>query len=220
MPVSRISRVGVRSSTFGAGRWIGQRSSASTVARVVDRVAEQVEDAAEHDVADGHRDRAARVDHLGAAREPVGGVHRDRADAVVAQVLLHLEHEPGGVALLAGLLELDLERVVDLGELAVGEGHLDDDALHLLDRPDVALGPALLLGGLRCGFHSVSWVDPYRSPSAPATTSMISWVISAWRCRLAARVRSSMSSPALSDALRMALMRAPCSDAVDSSSAL
>ena len=94
MPVSRISRVGVRSSTLGAGRWIGQRSSASTVAGAVDRVAEQVEDAAEHDVADGHGDRAAGVDHLGAAREPVGGVHRDRADAVVAQVLLHLEHEP------------------------------------------------------------------------------------------------------------------------------
>ena len=30
MPVSRISRVGMRSSTLGAGRWIGQRSSAST----------------------------------------------------------------------------------------------------------------------------------------------------------------------------------------------
>ena len=58
------------------------------------------------------------------------------------------------------------------------------------------------------------------SPSAPATTSMISCVISAWRWRLAARVRSSISSAALSDALRMALMRAPCSDAVDSSSAL
>src|SRR5919199_2685589 len=30
MPVSKISRVGVRSSTSGAGRWIGQRSSDST----------------------------------------------------------------------------------------------------------------------------------------------------------------------------------------------
>src|SRR5207244_974728 len=29
MPVSKISRVGVRSSTSGAGRWIGQRSSTS-----------------------------------------------------------------------------------------------------------------------------------------------------------------------------------------------
>ena len=28
--------------------------------------------------------------HLGAAREAVGGVHRDRADAVVAEMLLHL----------------------------------------------------------------------------------------------------------------------------------
>jgi hypothetical protein len=30
MPVSSTSRVGVRFSTFGAERWIGQRSSTST----------------------------------------------------------------------------------------------------------------------------------------------------------------------------------------------
>ena len=57
------------------------------------------------------------------------------------------------------------------------------------------------------------------SDSAPATTSMISWVIAAWRSRLNCSVRSLMMSPAFSEALRMAVMRAPCSDAVDSSSA-
>src|SRR5215211_2615686 len=41
---------------------------------------------------------------------------------------------------------------------------------------------------------------------------MISWVISAWRWRFAASVRSSISSAALSDALRMALIRAPGED--------
>ena len=60
---------------------------------LVDRLAEQVEDAAEDDVADRHRDRAARVDDLDAARQTVGGVHGDRADAIVAEVLLHLAHE-------------------------------------------------------------------------------------------------------------------------------
>ena len=45
------------------------------------------------DLADGHRDRAAGVDHLSAAREAVGRVHRDRAHAVVAEVLLDLAHE-------------------------------------------------------------------------------------------------------------------------------
>ena len=56
----------------------------------VDRLAEQVEDAPERRLADGHRDRPAGVDHLDAAREAVGGVHRDGAHAIVAEVLLHL----------------------------------------------------------------------------------------------------------------------------------
>src|SRR3954470_17805007 len=60
---------------------------------LVDRVAEQVEDAAERDVAQRHRDRAAGVDDLGAALEPVRRVHGDGADAVVAQVLLHLDDQ-------------------------------------------------------------------------------------------------------------------------------
>ncbi len=87
------------------------------VARVVDRLAEQVEDAAERVLAHGHRDRPARVDHVVAALKAVGGVHRDGADAVVAEVLLNLEGQvhPGA---LVGLLDLDLERRVDLRELA------------------------------------------------------------------------------------------------------
>ena len=52
MPVSNISVVGVRSSTVGASRWIGQRSSSSTGVAEVDRLAEQVEDAAERRLAD------------------------------------------------------------------------------------------------------------------------------------------------------------------------
>ena len=38
----------------------------------------------------GTRDRPAGVDHVDAARDAVGRVHRDRADAVVAEMLLHL----------------------------------------------------------------------------------------------------------------------------------
>ena len=59
----------------------------------VDRVAEQVEDASQRGLADGHRDRRAGVDHLEAARQAVGRVHRDRAHAVVAEVLLDLADE-------------------------------------------------------------------------------------------------------------------------------
>ena len=64
----------------------------------VDRLAEQVEDAAERLLADGHADRVAGVDDLDAAGEAVGRVHGDRADALVAEVLLHLAHEDGVVA--------------------------------------------------------------------------------------------------------------------------
>lgn len=54
------------------------------------------------------------------------------------------------------------------------------------------------------------------SASAPATTSRISWVISACRARFIASVSESMSSPAAFDAFRIAVIRAPCSEAADS----
>ena len=93
------------------------------------------------DVADRHGDRAAGVDDLHAAREAVGGVHGDRADAVVAEVLLHLADEVGADAAESFSsstvrLALDDDRGVDLGQL-VGEDGLDDDALDLLDPADV-----------------------------------------------------------------------------------
>ena len=94
------------------------------------------------DVAHRHRDRAAGVAHARAAREAVGRVHGDRADALVAQVLLHLEHE--AVVVLV-VVELHLEGVVDLGQVA-REGDLHDHALDLLDGPDaLLLGVAALL---------------------------------------------------------------------------
>ena len=119
----------------------------------VDRFAEQVEDAPERRVAHGDHDRRARVDHLRAARETVGRVHRHRAHAVIAQVLLHLAHEHGAADLRAcalGLLRcrgrrpLDHDRVVDLGQALVEDG-VDDDAADLLDATDVLR--ALLAGG-------------------------------------------------------------------------
>ena len=117
IPVSRISWVGVRSEAFGAGRWIGQRSSAWSSVAVVDRLAEQVEDAAQGDVADRNRDRAAGVDDLVAALDPVGRVHRDRADAVVAEVLLDLADQLGRFAV-AVARRLDRDRRVDLRQLS------------------------------------------------------------------------------------------------------
>ena len=93
MPVSKISTFGDRSRNAGGSRWIGQRSASGGRRLLVDRLADHVPDAAERRLADGHGDRRAGVDDVGAAREPVGRVHRDRADAVVAEVLLHLGDE-------------------------------------------------------------------------------------------------------------------------------
>ena len=110
---------------------VGQRLA------VVDRVAEQVEDAAQGDVADRDRDRAAGVDDLVAALDAVGGVHRDRAEAVVAEVLLDLADQFGVVALVVAAT-LDHDRRVDLRQ-PVGEDRVDHHSGDLLDATDVVL---------------------------------------------------------------------------------
>src|SRR5262249_48732751 len=56
----------------------------------VDGIADHVPDPAERLVAHRHGDRLLGIDDLGPAREAVGRVHRNRAHAVVAEVLLHL----------------------------------------------------------------------------------------------------------------------------------
>src|SRR5690349_11029702 len=57
------------------------------------------------------------------------------------------------------------------------------------------------------------------SASAPATTSRISCVISAWRARFSESVRLSISSPAFFEALRIAAICEARKAAADSSSA-
>ena len=69
---------------------------------VVDRVAEEVEDAAEAALADGNGDGLAGVHGLCAALEAVGGAHGDAAHHVVADLLRDLRHE-----LFAVQLQLD-----------------------------------------------------------------------------------------------------------------
>src|SRR4051812_42737199 len=125
------------------------------LAALVDRLPEEVEDAPEGHVADRHGDRAAGVDDLGPASEAVGRVHRDRADAVIAEVLLDLADEVRADALVVagGAVAGDQQRGVDLGQL-VREDGLDDDALDLLDAPDVAaVAAALALLGFGGGSH-------------------------------------------------------------------
>src|SRR6185295_16280203 len=91
-------------------------------AEAVDRLADHVEDAAERLDADGHRDRAPGVEDLRAPAQAVGRAERDRADAAAAQVLGDLAPERL-VRRLAehGALELDLQGVVDRGQLILRE---------------------------------------------------------------------------------------------------
>ncbi len=102
----------------------------------VDRVAQHVEDPSERAFADGNADGRAGVDDLHAARDAVGGVHRDRAHAVVAEVLLDFGDQFDRRPALA-LGNDDLQRGVDLGE-PVRKDRVDYDTLDLEDPADVA----------------------------------------------------------------------------------
>ena len=90
MPVSNSSVLLDSSENFGGvavdGPALGRRDGAAAV----DRLAEEVEHAAEDFHADGHADRRAGVDDLHAADQAVGRAQRDGADAVAAEVLLDL----------------------------------------------------------------------------------------------------------------------------------
>jgi hypothetical protein len=121
----------------------------------VDRLAEHVEEAAESRLPHRDRDRPAGVDDVDAARDPVGGVHRDRSDPVVAQVLLHLRDQ---IDLVAAFTrgKLDPQGCVDLGQL-VREDRVDHDAFDLDHLADV-LAVFLVrhaspgeVGRVRCG---------------------------------------------------------------------
>ena len=138
MPVSKISIFGVRSLNAGGSRWIGQRSASSGAAGLlVDRLADDVPEAAQRHVADRNEIGAAGVEDVRAAREAVGGVHRDRADAVVAEVLLHLgDRSPPSGRVISSARE-------DLGQL-VREDGVDHDALDLDELAGVL--PALPAG--------------------------------------------------------------------------
>ncbi len=108
----------------------------------VDRLSEHVEDAAERFGADRNRDRLTEIDHLHAALQAVGRLHRNRSNPVLSQMLLDLDDDVDRIA--AGSRGLDAERMVDFGkmsrfELDVDHGpdNLDDpaDLLYLCRHP-------------------------------------------------------------------------------------
>ena len=110
------------------------------------------------------------VDHLDAARQPVGGIHGDSPDLGVAEMLLDLaDHLASAVAVADG----DLDGVVD-GRHLVREADVDHRPDHLDHSTCVHT-----LNSRFSVWSATNATADYPSPSAPATTSRISCVMAA-----------------------------------------
>ena len=81
-------------------------------AELVDRLADDVEDAAQRLLAHGHADGSAEVDGVHAADHAVGGFHGHGADAALAEVLLDLEDDVDGRGDGEAVAD-DAERLID-----------------------------------------------------------------------------------------------------------
>src|SRR5438132_12879491 len=99
-------------------------------ALLVDGVTNHIEDAAHSSFADRHRDGTAAIDNFETALHPFGGAHGDRADPIVAEMLLHFESELAAAS--AGHVVFHGEGVVNGGEAAV-EFHVHNRTDNLND---------------------------------------------------------------------------------------
>ena len=97
----------------------------------VDRLADHVHQAAERAGTDRHRDRVAGVAHLHPAHQALGGIHRDAAHGVFAEMLRDLEHEVARAVAERGVG--DAQRVEDRRQRAVAKLDVDDVAQNLAD---------------------------------------------------------------------------------------
>jgi hypothetical protein len=109
-------------------------------AAVVDRLAQQVEHAAERGLAHRHRERGAGIDHRLAANQAVGRAECHAANLAAAEMLLHLADQVDGDAL---LVAVDAHGVVDRGDRVLGKLNVERRADDLGD----------LAGSLRCRCH-------------------------------------------------------------------
>jgi hypothetical protein len=159
MPVTRISDEVACDAKSGAGWWMA-RVSVTTGALFVDRLADDVQDAAERRVAHRHRDRRAGIGHGSAAHQTFGRVHGDGADGVFTQVLGNFQNQ--ALAVVGGF-----QSVQNRGQLAV-ELHVHDGADDLRD---LAFAAAFGLCHVFTRFG--------QSASAPEMISISSLVIAA-----------------------------------------
>ena len=117
---------------IGIGRRLlvdGAHRLALDRAGFVDRLADDVDDAAEQAGADRHRDRRAGVAHFLAAHQTFAGIHGDGAHGVLAELLGDFEHQ--AMALVRGF-----QRIEDRRQVFV-ELHVDDGADDLGDVSDL-----------------------------------------------------------------------------------
>ena len=103
---------------------------------VVDRLAEHVQHAPQRLLADGDSNRLAQIVCLHAAHQPVGRLQRDGAHAAFANVLRHFGRDIDLIRHIVAFAR-DVDRVVDLGHVALGKldfnggtGHLHHTAFH------------------------------------------------------------------------------------------
>ena len=100
--------------------------------RLVDRLADDVDDAPERLVADRNRNRRAGIGDFLTAHQAFGRIHGDGANGIFAQMLRDFENE-------AIALVRRLEGVQNLRQLPV-ELHVDDGADDLSDAPAGLIG--------------------------------------------------------------------------------
>src|ERR1022692_795276 len=168
---------------------------------------EHVHHAPQRFASDGNCYAFSQVVRFHSAHQTFGWLQRHRAHAVFAKVLLHLANNVDGVRDVVAFAG-NAQRVENLRQRFVAikfHVHHRPDDLH--DVPDC--------GVFLC--HS-SLLTFYALQDAPLTTSIISFVMAAWRILFICNVSDSIKSYALFVAASMAVMRAACSAADESAS--
>ena len=112
-------------------------------AAAIDRLADQVEHAAQRGRSDRNGDRRAGVDALLAANHAVGAAQSDAANAAAAEVLLHFADQVDANPF---VLRGDLDRVIDGRLVFVLERDVERRADHLGHVADV-VRRRLMIGG-------------------------------------------------------------------------
>src|SRR5437763_5101586 len=178
--------------------------------KLVHRLANHVHDAPKRTRADRNRNWPALVDGFHATHHAVRRLHSDAAHAAFTEMLLHFEDDVDGRGHLKALIA-HFQRFIDRRHGRLNELHVDGGPGNLDYVSDVLWHRNSVFKLYNLGARDYC-------AAAPLTISIISFVIFAWRTRFMASVNESTMSVALFVAASIAVMRAACSAATDSSS--